>query len=703
MRYLCGEGDDLARLAWTPTYRTLVLPLVVVLLLSGCRWRMFESVEIKATPTLLLPGGTIRRAISELEQFADLERQLADAFDSGERTETDPYTYRGTATPLSVSVDEFFDDAEVNQTVDMTDVVFEQIDLDAIAIPAMSGSSILVTEGDGESPEVSQAVTVGPIAGFVSGTIGVGTLSVQVGAAGEELPDGTYDFTVTVEGAAGSFVDDVVTGAIDPGIRELDVGLAGLEIENGGEITVVVELSWQGAADTATVPVSGAFTIEEFSVLLLDVGTDPVSGLDIDPIAIDEEVRRQVKSVELDTGTSEIRLTLEADLPTGLELTLTSAELFAAEQTRTVEAGRPGEAQTLVYHVDQGDAIVFADPDDPTNGIDEFIVEVSKRLVGYDDDTGYLELTDVSADSELSVTNAAAQIDLEVARVTLRSMRKILEGVEAELGEEDLQALNELPEWLRLVTVPVRFTLKGMVAVPEVVLTLTAYDGDEEVERIVFDPVGPDSGAEADLAPVVNARPTGITFDLEPADEEGGNTSLELVPGDVVDLSVALSVVFAIQVVPDGADEVELLAEFLGDGGARPENDALGRADPDDLGEIFDSLGSASLTVDFRENTTGLDELRYEITHGSNGEWIIATGPVGTGETTIALSSDDLQRIRDTFPFTPSFALYLAGRSGEESYRLNYHGVLAANVVMELVTDVAHTFELFGEGDSEDG
>ena len=682
---------------------------------------MFESVEIKAGPTLQLPGGTIRRAISELDQFADLERQLADAFDSGERTATDPYTYRGTAKPLSVSVDDFFDDAEINQTVDMTDVEFEEIELDAIAIPALSGLSVPVTAGTGESSEVSQTVTVGPISGFVSGTVGIGTLLIRIGAEGAELPDGTYDLTVTVDGADGSSAEGSVTGVSDPGVLELEVDLAGLEddpptglvIENGGLVTVTVELSWEDdVTEAATVPVSGEFTIEEFAELVLDVGADRLAGFDLDPIAIDEEVRRQVKSVVLDTDTSEIRLTLEADLPAPLELTLVSDVLFGGTggwQTRTVEAGMPGEVQTLVYDVDNSDEIIFADPDEENGGIEgieEFDVGLEKELVGYDEVTGHLTLYNIAPAGTIrpSVTNATTQIDLEVARVTLRSLREIFDGVDAELGAEDLQALNDLPEWLRLVTVPVRIAIDGTVAVPEVVLTFTAYDGEVEVERIVFDPVGPGSSAEEDLAAAVNARPTRMTFDLEPADEAGGNTSIELVPGDVVDLSVELSVVFDVQVVPEDDNEVELLSEFLGDEGARPENDVFGRSDPDDLGEIFENLDSASLTVDFRENTTGFEQLRYEITHDGDGEpWVLASGPVGSGETTIALSSDDLLRIRETFPFTPSFALYLAERRGEESYRLNYNGVLVASVVMQLVTDIAYTFDLFGEENSRDG
>lgn len=690
------------------------MPLVVILLFSGCRWRMFESVEIKAGPTLQLPGGTIHRAISELDQFADLERQLADAFDSGERTATDPYTYRGTAKPLSVSVDDFFDDAEINQTVDMTDVEFEEIDLAAIAIPAISGSSILVTAGDGESPDVSQTVTVGPISGFVRGTVGTGTLLVQIGAEGAELPDGTYILRVTVDGAPGSVVEPAdATGEPDSGILELEVPLAGLVIENGGVVTVTVELSWEDdVTEAATVPVSGEFAVEEFSELVLDVGADRLAGFDLDPIAIDEEVRRQVKSVVLDTDTSEIRFTLEADLPAPLELTLVSDVLFGGtegSQTRTVEAGMAGEVQTLVYDVDNSDEIVFADPDEENGGIEgieEFDVGLEKELVGYDEVTGHLTLESIAPAGTIrpSVTNATTQIDLEVARVTLRSLREIFDGVDAELGAEDLQALNDLPEWLRLVTVPVRIAIDGTVAVPEVVLTFTAYDGEVEVERIVFDPVGPGSSAEEDLAAAVNARPTRMTFDLEPADEAGDNTSIELVPGDVVDLSVELSVVFDVQVVPEDDNEVELLSEFLGDEGARPENDVFGRSDPDDLGEIFENLDSASLTVDFQENTTGFERLRYEITHDGDGEpWVLAGGPVGSGETTIALSSEDLTRIRETFPFTPSFALYLAERRGEESYRLNYNGVLVASVVMQLVTDIAYTFDLFGEENSKDG
>ncbi len=686
-------------------YGTSAVLLAAFLVLFGCRWQMFEAIEVKASPTLRLPGGSIHRAMSDLEQFSELERQLSEAFDSGERIHTNPYTFRGRSTAVTVSADDFFDDARVNERIDIDDVEFDEVNLEAITVPAVA-TSLFLNDSEG-TLIVSPSVIVGPVPGFVRGTIGEGTLSVRLGKVGDELPSGTYTLTVGVEGSGGASPQESIGPETDPGVLELALPLAGLEIEDAGEVSLTITLHWPDADVTEPheVLVSASFEINEFSKLVLDVGANRLAALEIDPVAIDEELRRQVQSIKLDTDVSQISLSVRADLPAALELTLLSDELFGGGQTRTVEPDRP-DLQVLVYDVNNEQAIEFEDPDDDLGvGIAELVVGVSATLNGYEEATGHLTLTDIEPVGTFSpsVTDASAQIDLAVAQVTLRSIDRLLDELDLELDEEDLEPLNDLPEWLRLVTVPVRLAVEGTVAFPAVVLTLTAFDGDDVVEELVFDPVDLDSPAEDDLAAIVNARPSRITFGLAPAVQGEGATSPVLEAGDVLELSVELSIVFDIQVVPDGADEVDLLAEFLGEEGTTMEDDAFGRTRAEDLDDLFDNLGSASLTVDFRENTTGLDELRYEITHDLDGQrWVVASGAAGSGRATIELSAGDLQRIRDTFPFTPSFALYLAERGGEESYRLNYDGILTANVVMELVTDVAYTFELFADGEPDD-
>ena len=679
--------------------RTGLALAATALLLGGCHWQMFETIEITGSPTVRIPGGTVRRAVADIEQFVELEEMLAEAFDEGTRIASDPYTYRARALPLSVDTDTLFDDSRFDETtlireVTLTDVNISQVAPETvdIEIPAINGAASLE-----ETVEVS-----GPTEpGFVEAVVGEGELIVSV----ENLPQGDYTLNVTVTGAEGEgegpdpFTGDFI-GA--EGINA-SVPLAGLQIGNAAVISVDVHLSWSNVVEPASgILLNLSFSINSFSTLVLDVGPDPLQEISADPVEIAEDLRRQIARVQIDGNTSQIVMEVTADLPTAVGITLLSEALFAggASDLQTI-AARDGEVQTLTFPITATE-IVFQDPSEAEEAAGLAFIEigVQAELEGHDGDL--LTLNDVSTSEPLaSPLNADVRTIIEITEVSLRDIGELLEEFELALEEGDLAPIRDLPDWLSFVTIPVRFWIEGTVDVPAIDLTITAFGdepGDEPVVTTFHAITTGEEPVEQDLAETINARPSRIEFGFGVA---GGASELRLGPGDQINIGVEIDFVVDIRVIPETGDEVDVLAAFLGDDGLTSEDDVLGRDDPSDLAELFDSLSAARLVITFQENSTGMDGLRYEITHPDVGEgiWRLAGGPLGIGTEVIELDAQDIDRIRDTVPFTPSLGLFLEARQDAQSYRLNYDGALEVLVLIELETDIAHRFTMFGEGE----
>jgi hypothetical protein len=680
----------------------ILLVSVSVILVISCQWQLFESIEIRTKPTVTVPGGTIQQRISDIEQITDLEAMVGDAFDSGERIATDPYTYRGTLAPLSFYVDDFL--TETGISADQVIDPFTVTDVDVSGVTLVTGAlEIPLITGTGSAPPIGVTVPVPSVAEFIEATVGSGSLDISIGDLTTPLPDGTYVISVLVEGAEDP-ADSPSFGPqsyVDPGQISVSVPLTDLRILGGGSVAVTITVSWEDAGYEEHVPVALTFSFDEFSEVIVNVGPDPFDALELVPFEIPEEIRRQVERIEIDTTVSEIRLGVTADLLADVDLTLLSDALFdgGASNTETLLANTPAE-QELVYPITASE-ILLVDPDEPGpppgGAIDSVDLTMDIAIAGHDPGTGYLTLYDMPAGGTLTSTaGATAGVTLEPLSVTLRDVSDYLDEFSFELTPDDLSVLDELPTWLRFVTLPVRIAMDGTpdpADVPTMELHITAT-GDSGTDEVVFASItvgAPPS--EQDLAPILNARPNTVQLALEPEDP-GVPNPLTLAPGDFLSVTIEIDLVFDFQVVPETGDEVNLIEEFFDEESFSIDGDALGRAGPDDLAEVFDNVGSARLQIDILQNTTGLDGLRYQISEG--GDWVISSAQIDEGTITIALTNADVERIRDTWPFSPTLEVFLERRDGTESYALNYDGEIEATVRLDVVGDVAYSFDLFG-------
>lgn len=684
-------------------HRRCVVPAslmtATILLLAGCGWQPFENIQVKANPTYQAQGGTGQQIISELSIFDEIETGLGSEFDESSRSDSNPYTYTGQIRPVRVNVNDFLDETGINQTVQIDDVAFGGVNVGAIGIPGSSGD-IAVSETDGSASVPGLDASVPDVTGFVSAIIGTGTFTVEVGdASGTELPDGTYTLTVTIGGENGSQVtqSETLNGS---GTLSTSVSLETLEIVNQGTVTVDVSLDWNDvAADTTGIPVVAGFDISQFSELVVDVGTDFLSGFGIDPVAIEEDLRRQVEQIEIDTIESDIILRVSADLPTSLTITLESAELFtdAGGQSRVIQAGTTDEQQ-LTFDINEGSPIVFQDPDTaPDGGIESLDMSVTTDLGGYDDVTGHLTLTNVNTTETInaSLANASIDVALEVASVTLRHLSDFFTDFTESIGGESLTFLGDLPGWFRFDTVPVRFGIQGLVSSgtpPTLDIAFTGYDEDVGgtagvSETITNVSIGDANLSQADLATLFNSRPARIDIDISAS---GGDTTLTLSPGDFLEVVVELDLVFAFG-VDNGGQPANVLAEFLEEDAFSVEGDLLDRESEDDLEDVFTNLESARLYLTIG-NTSGLDGLSFSVRQPDPNLWTLADGNLD-GELRIDLSQEDIRRIQTTYPFTPEVRLFLA----EGGYELNYDGAISFGLRLELTADVDYTFAVFGQ------
>ncbi|TVQ21036.1 MAG: hypothetical protein EA383_17580 [Spirochaetaceae bacterium] len=685
--------------------------LTAVLLTAGCGWQMFENIQVKANPTYQVPGGTGRQLIADLELFEQIETDLAAEFDDTSRYRNDPYTFRGRITPISVNVDDFLDETGINQTIEIDDVTFGGVDVGAIGIPGVQ-TDVLVVTGDDEGSVALPGIQLPDITGFVEATIGTGFLTITIGDSDKQLPEGTYELGVTVtsiltEPDDSSFINfplQLVT--VEDGVIQEDVSLAGLEIENAGEIEVSFTLDWDVDGSESDIPVDIQFSIDEFSELVVDVGTNFLDGFDIDSVAIEKDIRRQVREIEIDTAKSDIVLRVTADLPRDLTITLGSNELFtgSGEQSGVVEAGLAGE-QTLTFDIDNSNPIIFQDPDaavDP-EAIESFDINVSTTFTGYDEGTGHLTLTNVSTSESInaSLTNTSIDVALEIESVTLRDINEFFTDFDEGLDADALSFLDELPDWFNFSSVPLRFGIQGSVAdgdPPTLDLTFTGYNAAEEGD-VVGDPVtitgvqiGDPDLSTGDLAPLLNERPARIDIDISVTD---GGSELTLSSVDTLEVVIEIDLVFAFAVdTGGGGSPANLLEQFLDDEAFVIEDDLLDRESADDLQDILSNLESARLFVTI-ENSSGLDGLSFSIIQPGPDGWTLAEGNLD-GDLVIELTSEDIRKIETTYPFTPEFRLFIAETVGDP-YELNYDGEIAMGLRLELTADIDYTFTVFGE------
>ena len=676
----------------------------MVVLLASCQWQLPQSIEVKTTPTVTVPGGTVSQRISDIEQITDLEEMFAGVFDSGARVATNPYTYRGTMGPLTVSVDDFVTDTGISEEQDVAPFEVTNVDLSAITLPS-SNTSFPLPTADGTVTLPSFTVNAPSVAGFVETTIGIGTLDITIGDGVSSLDAGNYTLTVDVTGAAAtsaSFSDSYsYTG---PTQLSVSVDLAGLNFVDGGTISVDISFDWTGATPVASVPLDLSFSLTELSELILDVGTNPLSAFSLSPVALPEELRRQLESIEINTVTSEIYVDVTADLLTSIDLTLQSAALFAGgvSNTQTIAAG-VATPQSLVFPITATD-IVLIDPDDagppPVGAIDEIDLSIQTDIAGHNAGTGYLTLVDVPMSGSLvSTIDATVGVTLEALSVTLRDIADILDGFAFSLNSEELASFDTLPSWLYFVSLPVRLELTGTpdpADVPAIALRITATSG-VDTEELLFSGIGLDSGpVEENIAPLINMRPDTVDLTIEPDDLLADN-SVTLGPGDSLSATLEVDLVFDLQVIPETGDTVSLIEEFFGTDGFTMDGDALMRSGPDDYAEIFGNMSAARLDIDIATNTTGLDGLSYEIR--GDTDWVISSGVFDEGLVSIGLTQSDLTRIQETYPFSPTFDVMLERRDGTESYSLNMDGELEASVALVVVGDVDYTFSFAGWGE----
>lgn len=682
---------------------SVALFTAAALVFTGCGWQMFENIQVKATPTYQVPGGTGRQLIADLEIFEEIEGDLAAEFDSTARPSHDPYTFRGRITPISVNVDDFLDETGINQTIPIDDVTFGGVDVGEIQIAGVSGE-IAVSTTDESAPVPGLNVNAPDVTGFVSAKIGSGLFTVVVGdSSGTKLPEGNYTLDITISGEDESEVSDFAT-LNGSGTLSVEVDLNSLEIVNGGDIDVEVRLTWTNVeTDTANIPVSADFSISEFSELVVDVGTDFLSGFGIDPVAIDEDLRRQVKDIALNTDTSEIVLRVTADLPTDLTIRLESEELFdgGTSNPQTILSNTTGE-QVLTFPVDNVGPIEFRDPDDTEPlppGIDSFTVGVDTEFEGYNEGTGHLTLTNVSTTESVNASLRDTSIDvaLEVKSVTLRDINAFFDEFDEGLDADALSFLDNLPDWFEFMNVPLRFGIQGSVETgnpPTLDLTFTGYDAETGggvvgTATISGVRIGDDGLSDTDLAPLLNQRPARIDIEIEATGDE---TSLTLSPGDSLEVVIEIDLVFAFAVNTGGdGDPANLLEQFLDEEAFAVEGDLFERESADDLEDVFTNLDSARLFVTI-DNTSGLDGLSFKIDQPGPDGWTLADDDLD-GDLVIELKQDDIRRIQTTWPFEPEVRLFLA----EGQYELNYDGEIAVGLRFELTADIDYTFTVFGE------
>lgn len=424
------------------------------------------------------------------------------------------------------------------------------------------------------------------------------------------------------------------------------------------------------------------------------------------------------------------RLSVDSNLPSGndIKITVNSSAFKLDNVSKTLVSG----ADTITELEFLSGAFDFVPASQPTISLD-----MTVELPGYDTASNTITVKDILPGETYKISGNV-DVVTDWTAVTVKSDG--YEGTYPEDGSEPIDMsdfTDKIPEGISFkniagnmyLTSPAdTFSLKGKVLANSTYLLGSADEAATitKSDALQFPAEGftewsedlPVAAVEfgEKMTEFVNSRPEQLSLSYSLVADEITLSKEDL--NSSTNIKVELVVVLPVELeingdeLPDGAQEgmkyvkfdVFELADVYSD---EPDanNDLFGRDEPpqqseedeeDEIEELLSQVESMTLAVEF-DNQLGFATMAEFSDTASGIKQVFSLGK-GSGNVEIKLDSEDVTRIKDSYPFSPRVYVYLPNTTEEEPFMLKKNAKLEMKVSVSAVTDIDYTYD-FGGGE----